>query len=323
VRSALQNELVNRGLVTIDPDIIDSTCLDESCTAREKLLATYPIDAFAVLKLRSASRTNFIAGYYNSIVGQLVLADAGGRELLEVQHTESERGGILFNSGQILQGVISQIRNGDDEAFLILANKFAQSIVTSIPRSSDPALTNAPPPPIVSDTSIAPRSSAVYEVCASGTPQAFGAIVLKNGAKTNLREIAPGRYCGKYLAADPQQFIGAEVELRDAFGTAARSPLGAFPPQASEVCAGGVVATVSASRITLVSPCPTTTTRVLIYHAHSIAGPFIKIAEQRGSSWSGRTPKVNQHQTLALVAVDPNGLLSEPKLFTISSKDPA
>ena len=99
LRSALQNEFSNQGFVVVDRDVVDATCTDATCSGRGVLIARYPIDAFATLTIDSASRNNFLAGYYNAIVGRLILEDVEGMELLDVRHTESERGGLLFNSG--------------------------------------------------------------------------------------------------------------------------------------------------------------------------------------------------------------------------------
>lgn len=320
LRTALENEVTNHGLSTIDRAIIDSICTDSTCRERDKLIARYPIDAFATLTIDKASRNNFLAGYYNSISGRLTLTDVEGNELLAIKHTESERGGLLFNSGQIFQGLISQIRNSDDAAFATLAAKYAQTVVTSIPRPPESDAPGAVTPPNIERTSIVPKRAAVYEICIFGSPNAQGVVVLRNKTKTNLREVSPGRYCSNYLVVDPEQFVGAEAELRDVFGTATRVALGALPPQSSDSCRGELVATAAPGAVTLTSPCPSATVKVLIYRAPAPAGPFEKIAERRGPSWRGTTATFRGYPTLALIAVDRNGLLSEPRLYTIEPK---
>lgn len=323
LRSALQNELSNQGFIVVDDDVIDATCSDAACSGRGTLIAKYPIDAFATLTIDSASRNNFLAGYYNAIVGRLTLDDVEGTELLEVRHTESERGGLLFNSGQVLQGVISQIRNGDDAAFATLADKFAHSVVLSIPRSPNAATNTPPEPPTITATSIDAERDGVYRVCAEGSSHAFAAIVLKTKARTNLREISSGRYCGNYLVVSPEQFMGATLELRDAFGTATSAALGALPPKTTDTCSGAVVVEHTGQGTRFVSPCPATTRRLLVYTAPGSAGPFIKIAEAKGPAWTEQKASSPRNRTLAFIAVDHNGLLSEPKIHQPTPKEGA
>jgi len=323
LRTALQNELSNQGFVVVDDAVVDATCNDSTCSGRSALIAKYPIDAFATLTIDSASRNNFVAGYYNAIVGRLILDDVEGTSLLEVRHTESERGGLLFNSGQILQGVISQIRNGDDAAFATLADKFAHAVVLSIPRSPNAAPSAPPEPPVISATSIDAERDGVYRVCADGSPHAFAAIVLQSKARTNLREISTGRYCGNYLVVSPQQFMGATLELRDAFGTATSATLGALPPKTTDSCSGAVVVEQTGRGTRFLSPCPTTTRRLLVYSAPGSAGPFIKIAEASGPAWTERKASAPRDRILAFIAVDQNGLLSEPKIHQPTPKEGA
>jgi len=321
LRAALENELTNQGFVVVDDAIVDSVCPDHACSTRGELIASYPIDAFASLSIDSAARNNFLAGYYNAIHGRLVLNDVEGTELLDVQHTESERGGLLFNSGQIFQGVISQIRNADEDAFATLADKFAHSVVSSIPRLSHGDAISAPDQPTISATSIEAERDGVYRVCANGSARGLAAIVLKSKARTNLREVSPGRYCGNYLVVSSDLFTGASLELRDAFGTATSTPLGALPPQSTEACAGAITLDTRGRKTRFISPCPGTTRRLLVYSAPAPSGPFIKIADTKGSAWTDPKDRRSTNEVLAFIAVDPNGLLSDPKLHQSATQE--
>lgn len=321
LREALENELSNSGFNIIDHGVVDTVCSDDACPRRHELTAKYPLDGFVQLTVRSAARTNFVAGYYNSISGELAITDTEGLPLLTIEHTESERGGLLFNSGQLIEGVITQIRNSDDDSFANLAAKFAQTIVTHIP-----APVGAPPSVAaleIEHAMIAAESDSVYRVCFDGSARAFGYLVLKNKQRSNLREVGSGRYCGNYLVADPSQFAGAELEIRSAFGDARAISLGALPPEASGRCDGELALTTTNGRATLASPCPQVTAAVLIYRAPSEIGPFVKVAEARGSQWIDRSTTKGALPVYALIAVDKNGIMSTPKIASTSPKEAA
>ena len=323
LRTALQNELTNAGFVIIDDAIVDRICGGPGCPKRGDAAAAYPLDGFAELTIQSAARSNFIAGYYNAVSGVLEIADVEGSKLIEVRHTESERGGLLFNSGQLIEGVITQLRNSDTDSFAVLAEKFAQTLVSNLPRPKSGPESTAAAPPSIAETLITAEPDSVYQVCAIGAPRSFGYLVLKNKQRSNLREVSNGRYCGKYLVADPTQFVGAEVELRSAFGLASRSPLSALPPDTSGSCEGDLQVSLERGAPTLTSPCPELTRKVRVYKAPSEAGPFVKIAEAPGAAWTDRKAAPLTPRTYALVAIDRNGIQSSPKVKDVPSTENA
>ncbi|MCB0360737.1 MAG: hypothetical protein KDD44_13910, partial [Bdellovibrionales bacterium] len=116
--------LKNEGYSLLDPAIVQRVCQSDECEERSALLTDFDADALVQLDLNDIIRSNFGLGYYNTIVGTLRLNGPQGTTLASVQHQESERGGIVFDSGQVIQGIREQIENNGDEAFNSLAQKF-------------------------------------------------------------------------------------------------------------------------------------------------------------------------------------------------------
>jgi hypothetical protein len=328
VRTAIGNELRNQGFLVIDQAITNSLCSTATCPERAKLVERYKVDGFATLTLTSFSRNNFLAGYYNQLNGTLSLLDSHGVVIATVEHNENERGGLLLSSGQVLQGVLSQVQHSSDTVFSGLADRFAKRIVEtaieSIGRPTDSTITS-PSQISIADTEVKITSESTYVICATGSPHVSAAL-LKDTSRATLREISPGKYCGAFSA-----LVGASqpvtIELRSAFGDAARqevtlpiappcnleqravlTPAAAGYSELSLVCTKVGSDTSAAMRGCFGSLQSCATERLLVFSSSSPDSQYRKIFE--GNKASARIPATEK--SIEVVAVGKGGVSSLP-----------
>ena len=228
VEQALVRELRTSGYLVLDPEIVNDVCRDYKCSDYLRLHERYGVKGFFILEITSISRNNFFAGYYNQLSGKLELLNTAGRKLLSVQHTERERGGVVFESGQVVQGVISQIRNASDAAQQRLGEKFVMTLLQQVPKAdenqSDLERASLVEINSVKLTKVEPE---VVRVCAVGSEDSLAYFKLLRH-KARLRETTAGTYCGIFrLAEIDKELNSAGVELRSAFGSSRRRPLAA------------------------------------------------------------------------------------------------
>jgi hypothetical protein len=223
IREALTAELKNNGINLLDDAVVQKVCSSPDCPERTTLAETYDVEGFLDINVDSASRTNFVAGYYNTISGELTLTSLEGKELFKVDHTERERGGFVFQTGQVIQGLISTIKNAGDDSFNNLAAKFVRTIATKVPlkqsleESGSGALELA-------QVDVKETKPLVYEVCANASRGVIASLVISK-QRTTLRETTPGRYCGLYELSTFQGSSDISLELRSAFGDVVRKDL--------------------------------------------------------------------------------------------------
>ena len=219
IQARMEGALKNAGYLLVDREIVERVCLTRSCPDRATLISRYEVEGFIDLKISSVSKNGFLAGYVDELRGELVLSDVS-RPLLSVDHLETEAGGLLFQSGQLLEGLRAQAAHSGEAPFDLLAAKFARETVGKLPRPTQDAGKVATVPVRIVDASVKSINRDVFQVCAKGSPRAL-ASVLVAGRRTNLRETAPGQFCGIYwLKSDSADVV--EVELRSYFGHAVR-----------------------------------------------------------------------------------------------------
>jgi hypothetical protein len=193
-----------------------------------RLAKDYLIDGFATLKIESFSKNSFLAGYYNELAGSLSVSDRSGKELIAIDHTESERGGLIFNSGQVIQGIISQVNNSGDAAYKELSSQFAKTIVEQLPAPEVSASSTTPESldVVINSADASWSSPTSYTVCVNGTPKSLAAVIV-DSQRASLREIKPGRYCGAFssLVASASANGSTFVELRTAYGNSERKAI--------------------------------------------------------------------------------------------------
>ncbi len=313
VRSAVQG----RDYLLLDESVVRKVCPKADCADRKQLADRYGVQGFVTLKLDSVSRHNFGVGYWNSVHGVLSLTGVNGEELLAIDHSEREQGGVVFQSGQVLQGLIEQVNNSGDDSFNKLADKFSRTLALKLPKA---------PPSAAGGTVIAANEtdlemvdvrqirSEVYEICArSKTSSAVS--ILMNRQRTNLRPVGPGRYCGIYRLQRKGVAPGSiTVEARSAFGAIQRRDIALDLPTLCNLD-GRVALKRQGEKNTLVlscvaigkqsvpcdgglTSCPVE--KLLVYKAMSESGPYEKIVELRGPSWTDASGKNSFYRVVAI-----------------------
>lgn len=328
LQASLASELRNEGFYLLDERIVNRVCATPGCPERTQLVERYPVDGFIELTIETISRNDFGLGFYNTIVGTLKVADRGGKELAVVEYQESQRGGLLFQSGQVFQGIKESVANAGDESFNHLAAKFVGTVVDSLPEPRAQEGDENDAAAAIASVSARKTSPAIYEICARGTPNSLASLVLGR-RKTNLRETEPGFYCGIYrLNSDLSKDLA--VELRSAFGSPVREPVDLEVARSCDLRKGikvarkGAVNELTLSCIAFQGGSGRSTSagcteasqcvadKVLIFKAPAESGPFRKVAEIRKSTWRDDHLKDGESAYYQIVAVSEEGITSRP-----------
>lgn len=332
VRQEVISELRNRSFVVADEKVVNSICSSPRCAERDKLASRHLVEAFATLTLDSFSKRNFLAGYYNTLSGTLSFADRSGAQLISVEHTQSEKGGLLFNSGQIIQGVISQVNSSGDAAYEELASEFAKAVADELPAPSLAANAGAPEGLAVTISSATAEwdGPSRYTVCLSGTPHSFASVLVGNQRAT-LRETSPGKYCGAFSGLVASNAKSPTfVELRSAFGNSDRESValpaqGLCEVQERAIYANDALALQCAmvgrdlSRLHIgcsekILPCKAT--KIVLFSAPEEQGPYTKWLESVTSTTKVGNPPSN----VQVVAIGAGGVSSLPAPLTSDTR---
>lgn len=329
---SVKSELTNSNYVVLADKLVSENCAEPTCpSGRKKLADKYQVDGFISVAVSSVSRTNFIAGFYNAIRGKLILSDVKSNPVVEVEHTTSEKGGLLFNTGQIIQALISYGNNTEADSFSKLSTRFAQSLVTSIPRSKDSSVNNDAVAVSISDVKIKQVKPEIFQVCAEATADSVVSVVV-NKQSTNLRAVTPQNYCGTFLFNQASSENGAKVyvDARSPFGNSVRKEIelanqvevcnlndnvllsqqnGKPVIQIACVDVGGKTQ-VFASCENKISVCPGN--KFIVFRSNSDLGPFEKVAEIKSTSWVDNSAKKGSETYYELVSVNKSGVWSLP-----------
>ena len=328
VRQSLIRELVSSGFVVLDDSIVNRICVDAECSARAKLKEKYKIDGLVAIELKSLSRVNLGAAYYNRINGDVKLLTADSKELLDIEHTESEKGGLLFNSGQVIQALIETYDNAGDDSFNKLAERFEKTVAYRYPSPTGGAVLTGLSDVNITQTEITPLGDSRYRICAKGNSGATANFVVDR-IKTPLRERTPGEYCGAMLLGNlvqPTSKVG--IELRSAFGVPVQTALEPTPflacmpknivsrvagPSTQGLrigCADGLSAEDKNKCEAQLKSCATS--QFLVYRSDTNAGPYARVGQVAQQAWSDSQGKKGSGAVYAVVAVSKNGGSSIP-----------
>lgn len=331
IKRAVENELRNAQYNLVDSHIVNDICSTPQCPERKIFAEKYLVDGFVTLQLDSLSRNNFLLGYFNYLSGELFVRDKDDTELVSVSLSERERGGVLFESGQVIQGIISQVNNGGDAAFNKLASKFALSLVGALPVNSEPLLAVRAIPEgneiALNKVTSERLPSGDFKVCASGTPDSFAYLILGN-ERSALRETSHGTYCSMLGALNiPETPTEYSVELRSIFGNSVRQPL-ALSLRAPCDIGTRISESENSKGLALELKCtsfgssyanaigctpdiaPCAVTKVSVYRSATTNGVFQKFADFKGA----RAIVPNKSE-IAIVAFSDTGLPSLPVIL--------
>lgn len=304
-------ELRNAGFLVLDDAVIQRVCPTMPCAEEKKLFSEYLVDATVQLTIESKTQANVLAGYYNDISGSLALVDKNGQELARISGTEREKGGLLFNTGQIFQGLISQSRN---EGATKLLNAFFRKLVAQVPAPS--ALdTRGAEATMVDIKSVDTRITGAdeREICLSATPRSLAYLVFGR-VKSNLQEVSPGRYCRQFFLNASFGETDAEVEVRSPFGNSVRTSIAlADTPDCN--LDQRVALNAASGKQTITFSCPASgkqPVRYLIYKSENDIPKFSKVDEVSSMTWTDSSGSVGQDAQYVIIAKSARGDRSLP-----------
>lgn len=177
-------ELRNRGFLIARAD-------ETEPTTPEQMQRT-----FARLTITTYARQNFLAGHINRIAGDLMIISSNGESIGDFQAEESDRGGLLFNSGQLFKGLSSAVDDFDADNVTPWLKRFTESLARTLPRPSVDGSREKLIAPVLQAVKVKQIRSGDFEICATGTPGQT-AHLLYAGYRTAVREQKqqPGTYC--------------------------------------------------------------------------------------------------------------------------------
>lgn len=211
-------KLESRGYLILDPDIIEYNCNDENCSNRVQIGKNYGIDKISYIDVDSTNNLNIFAAYYNSISGKFVIEDVENLPLYSAEYTQRDSGGLLLESGQVIQAIINQARNGDESSIDRMASKFVSALLKELPEVKNVVQRE---PLLIEKVEQVKLRKNLYRVCAKGSSGHFASLVLLGGDVRDLREVSSGNYCGAVRIAEDTLLSASvpyRVELRSAFG---------------------------------------------------------------------------------------------------------
>lgn len=285
--AAFTQALRNAGFLILDDTLTQRVCPASPCEREKELFNDYLVDATVQLSIDSSTRANILAGYYNDISGSLSLRDKNGEELLLAQSTQREKGGLLFNSGQVLQGLISQFRDAKSNT---LIEKLFRDLVAQIPNSNRTIAPNTDATTVAIKTvEVKAPSADLRHICVTATPKSLSSLVL-GSLKSNLQEVSPGKYCREFFLNPSFRTAGAEVEVRSPYGNSVRQALNLQDIPDCDLKNSLALIRPEAGKPQITFTCPSTSgagqVKLMVYRSESETPQFSKVGEFSGLKWS-------------------------------------
>lgn len=276
------------------------------------------VDAVVIGKIWQFSNDTFGIGYSRSIGGRIDMIDTRTGEMVwSAEHTESARGGLLFESGQVISAIENQKKNASSQAFLLLSEEFSRRTLESCPNATDvpkselipPAITLVRPP----EKHDAFKVGETILVTAEGDPGMSGAFSLGRWRPgLPMTETMSGKYVGGYLVqpGDAAKDAAVTVTLTSGYGVSRSMSSGGVSVDAGQPAAPtNVSASLGAGgKVTFrwTTAAGTKPARVLIYGSDA-KGPQ-KIAESTGNEATASMSGAAAGQSFTLVPVGANGV---------------
>lgn len=193
LKQTISEELSANGYTVLDSSLSDRFCNESTCGDNLAFSKKYNIQAYVRIEDLSVERINALVGYFNYISGTLKIADPENAELGAVYTKVSERGGLIFNSGQVIKAITSSAENTANLSFARLSKKFAWELIKNLPSNKQ---TSEIAEVKIDHIKVSPENSfGRYKVCINGTPNLQASLYIDSLPAT-LREITPGQYCG-------------------------------------------------------------------------------------------------------------------------------
>lgn len=238
VRGTLERRFQSVPYLHLDPDEVDRRLHRAGLSGTEamaralegRLHDVLDVDAYLVGELDSLSNVEGVLLYRQAIGGRLLLLDARtGAEFARIEHTESDIGGFLVAFSQSLEAVQNTLDNSSDLGFVRLAERFAESVVRSIPpppTAVTPIQHSAPTVTLEVSEKGALGVGSTLSVEATAAPGLKAELALGSSKILPLTEEEPGRYRGFYrvLLGDALD-EPLVVHVEDAYGVGASKVL--------------------------------------------------------------------------------------------------
>ncbi len=219
INELIRYELESKGYIVLSNDIVSNFCSDSSCSNRKNLKELYNIDEIAMLNLESTSSNDFLLGYYNSISGKFSLEKLNGEVLYSASNTYRDSGGLILQSGQVIQAIINQSKNGDKDSMDKVNYKFITSLLKELPNVKKGIANTNNNKLFITDLKITPYNKTVTKICIAGNPSQSAWLVNEKNNTAELKEINSGQYCGAYRLEGTWSLTNKlKVELRSPFG---------------------------------------------------------------------------------------------------------
>ncbi len=294
------------------------------------------VDALVYGQIDSISNIAPILGYRRALGGKFRLVDCRSQPeqiLWEAEFTESQWGGPLLDSGQILRGIREQIENSSSLSFYRIADRFSRKIVETLPAPTQPFQTESDPPRIDAIEVRLSRGSSLrpgdgITVSLTGEPDRKASFDLGLDRKRiPMSEIAPGRYQGVYIVQVGDRIENAPIraQLGTIFGETAIAThdgppvtIRALPPHSpSELQAQRETSGIALTWRTVTaastddSPTHPTAVEYRIYRADDTPHDFREIGREQTTTFRDRSP-INGPVFYSIVAFDEDNNRSYP-----------
>ncbi len=322
----LRSAIESRGFLLLDDKRVRQICPALPCSNAADIVKKFNVDGLVYLRDASVNRNNFGIGYWNVLSGNLVFTKGDGTEYLRIEHTEQERGGVLFQSGQVIQGLIDTAANAGDDAYNRLADKFVRTLALQMPliQADNPAGENNASRMKISRIETKRIAPEVHQICADTPPGTIVTLTVKS-TRTNLREISPGHFCGIYhLPEGLTKDSRLALEARTPYGDVERRqvtlemPLERGLENRVWLESKKQKNTLSLKCVKLgrnSSPCKPgenicAISRALVFKAPSESGPFERVTDLKSTTWTD--PRSAGSPAIYRVAVESSpGVLSK------------
>ncbi|MEK7483791.1 MAG: hypothetical protein AABZ60_05620 [Planctomycetota bacterium] len=210
IRQLFSHYLINNGFEQLRLDVVDQILEQQKLSPNSDLKTlgqALQVEGIIRGEMHSISNVNAAyLGYRSNIEGRITLHDVSKGDLIwEAVRDEYDYGGVIIHSGQVVEGISTQIDNSRDIGFVRLTEKFCQQVVSSAPKQT--LLSETPPPQI---TQIAVKTSSsdstlkigdTLAIECSGNP-GMQAVFMLEGQKFKLTipmgEVESGHYHGSF-----------------------------------------------------------------------------------------------------------------------------
>lgn len=232
VRNSFSNYFSNRGFEQLRLELIDKKLATSGLTPQsdlKKLGETLQVEGIIRAKIDAISNVNAVyLGYRSKLEGTLEFYDVRTEKLIwKGTRAELDYGGVIVYSGQVVEGISTQIDNSSDIGFIRLAEKFCQSLVDSAPKQTQIREVSAPE---IKQLRVEASSSVLkpndrFVVHCVGNPGMQATFSLgKNRPNIPMDEVSSGQYSGSYLVqrGDQESQVAVTVQLTDPFNRQGR-----------------------------------------------------------------------------------------------------